>query len=517
MNEKKKVRIIGYDYVDISKYEIEIEVESNGRKLYENIKNINNNGNKLPDTFSEGFLRFMNSKVNELTIFSNNDKQKDFQFYQEGPGIIGSNIVGVYREKEYTRKLGGNIVGVYREKEYTRKQGEQGDDAQKDTTTYDVTLEIHSRFDKNIKKPYFLAKMLLEAELENGNLDDFVNLSMDDIFDYLLVYQFKKNLRSAYVQGFYRTYQRFEKNDSRVRGSIDVARHIRLNMGQNNGKVAYSYRENTVDNSLNHLFLHTYQFIKKEYPQVVQKAIDSDREMKDILTKLQQACPGFAATNIRRVMSDHMKRIAHPYYQGYEKLRRTSIDILRRKGLSPFSGDDAAVEGTYMLFYIPDLWEKYVLSLLGRLEDRDISFQEEVEVLKIGDKYRLNTRPDYIIKDKKGKPVSILDAKFRPVWDDVVYENDCHWVESDYTKCLRDMVDVGVHKTGVIFPSEHKTEVTECEISKYQAERDQESDKFYAVSLKVIRPEDHYDFKSWSKEQEKEETQFIKNMKDSSL
>ena len=97
----------------------------------------NNNGNKLPDTFSEGFLRFMNSKVNELTIFSNNDKQKDFQFYQEGPGIIGSNIVGVYREKEYTRK-----------------QGEQGDDAQKDTTTYDVTLEIHSRFDKKMPQDF---------------------------------------------------------------------------------------------------------------------------------------------------------------------------------------------------------------------------------------------------------------------------------------------------------------------------------------------------------------------------
>ena len=170
---------------------------------------------------------------------------------------------------------------------------------------------------------------MLASELSGIDPEDLIVTSMEDIFDFLLVYRFFTEVKKAYRQGFYKTYQRFERNDDRLKGSIDVARHIKLNTGIQNGKIAYSYRENTVDNSLNHLFLHTYFFIKRMYPQICRNAIEKDKAFKDIINRLLELCPSFSKTGVRSTMSKHMKKIAHPYFQGYESLRKVSIDILQ--------------------------------------------------------------------------------------------------------------------------------------------------------------------------------------------
>ncbi|WP_416373936.1 5-methylcytosine restriction system specificity protein McrC [Mycoplasmopsis cynos] len=61
----------------------------------------------------------------------------------------------------------------------------------------------------------------------------------------------------------FRTYQRFEKNDDKLRGTIDVSKHIKQNMWMNSGLISYSYRENSIDNYTNHLIVKTYQYLKK--------------------------------------------------------------------------------------------------------------------------------------------------------------------------------------------------------------------------------------------------------------
>ena len=37
------------------------------------------------------------------------------------------------------------------------------------------------------------------------------------------------------MKGLYKTYQRFEKNDDKLKGTIDISRHIRLNLGLPSG------------------------------------------------------------------------------------------------------------------------------------------------------------------------------------------------------------------------------------------------------------------------------------------
>ena len=40
-------------------------------------------------------------------------------------------------------------------------------------------------------------------------------------------------------------------------------------MGLENGKIAYSYRENTVDNYLNHVIICAFEKLKLKYPESV--------------------------------------------------------------------------------------------------------------------------------------------------------------------------------------------------------------------------------------------------------
>ena len=119
-----------------------------------------------------------------------------------------------------------------------------------------VKLQIQSRIDAANRKsqPYFLAAMLMHGKNIDLN-DDMVPSDEEELFDYLLLFWFRDQFREAIRKGFYRQYRRFERNDDRLKGSIDFSRHIRLNMGQRNGKIAYNIRENTNNNYINHLIV----------------------------------------------------------------------------------------------------------------------------------------------------------------------------------------------------------------------------------------------------------------------
>ena len=49
-----------------------------------------------------------------------------------------------------------------------------------------------------------------------------------------------------------------------------------MNLGMDNGRVAYSYRENTVDNMLNHLILAAFDYLKEKYPYIVDNNVDDE-------------------------------------------------------------------------------------------------------------------------------------------------------------------------------------------------------------------------------------------------
>ena len=326
----------------------------------------------------------------------------------------------------------------------------------------DIRLQIRSKFDT--EKPYFLATMLLRNKIE---LNDLVFSNEEDIYDYLLLFWYKTKLLAAYEKGFYKTYRRFEENGYRLRGSINISQHIKLNIGQNNGKIAHIYRENTINNYLNHLIIVTYEYLKKKYPELIEQNIDNDLNIRCILEGIRNEI-GYNPMGIQFLIKNNQKTISHPYFIEYEDLREICLKILREEALSIWEAGKERTKS--ILFYIPDLWELYLEDILksDKEIEKDIYTQGEIpksdeqaekEQLKIFGEYNEKENenftktiyPDFIFFDKEN-PYFILDAKFKEGWKKSIKGKIPDFGLEDYSKCIRDMNSINAHATGVIFP-----------------------------------------------------------------
>lgn len=319
--------------------------------------------------------------------------------------------------------------------------------------TIDVVLNVTTKFDKNDNgQPYFLATMLLQDKLDLGK--NTVPSDEEEIYDFLLLFWFKEQLENAMLRGFFKTYRRFEKNDSRLKGTIDIARHIRENIGRDNGKIAYNYRESTINNYMNALIVAAYDHLKQKYYKLVTDNIDSDHDILGAISYLRQETK-YSKEMLSGVLKEASRKpISHPFFIEYEELRTTCLRILRDEGVSIFEGADQDVKG--VLFYVPDLWENYVeRKLITYFKQFSVISQNTLRVLsKPTDKngFFIETRPDYVFF-KDNTPVMVLDSKFRPDWENAVFGTKLDDIsKKDYDKCLRDMVDFGCHITGTLFP-----------------------------------------------------------------
>ena len=100
----------------------------------------------------------------------------------------------------------------------------------------DTPIAIHSRFDSS-KKQFFLHYML--QKVLGINILNFKNqMGPDELWEFL-IYIFPYCLEQALRQGILRSYRQFEYNDSKIKGSVDVARHLKLNLPFN-GKICTS-------------------------------------------------------------------------------------------------------------------------------------------------------------------------------------------------------------------------------------------------------------------------------------
>ena len=254
----------------------------------------------------------------------------------------------------------------------------QGDAVQ---ASYEVEaiIEIRSRFDNDPKKPYFLSTMLMESlglKLDHS----LVPTNDDDFFDFLLIFLFKQQLETAYEKGFYKTYVSFEENDDKPKDTIDIDRHIRLNMGQNNGKIAYSHRESTYNNPFNHLIICAYEYLKKKFPDQTEAMIN-DCTAYDAIRQIRT----FISYNNYQnsiMIAKNLRPITHPFFLEYEALRQTCIMILRDEGVSIFSGNENETQS--IVFYLPDLWELYMEKHLKKDKmDYKINSQCKLKVLSM--------------------------------------------------------------------------------------------------------------------------------------
>lgn len=217
-------------------------------------------------------------------------------------------------------------------------------------------LTISSRFSKGENDFFF--QYLLERVLDFPNIVSLeTNANQDEQLFSLLLFLFPQYLRSATRKGIFKTYIRNMYNDENVKGSIDVARHIKKNIPFT-GNVAYSQREYSYDNYLIELIRHTIEFIKRK--PYGNKLLES---VKDEIKLVIEATPKYKIADRRRVIDQNKKNIVrHAYYHEYKDLQHLCILILQNEKHQMGVGSKKVFG---ILFDGAWLWEEYINILIG--------------------------------------------------------------------------------------------------------------------------------------------------------
>lgn len=381
-----------------------------------------------------------------------------------------------------------------------------------------INLQIKSRFDQE-NKSFFAAYLLTCNQMKLNNY--FVYEKTDDIFDFLLIDMLNNKLLNALPKGLFRTYHRSERNDSRVNGAINVARHIRLNMGQNNGRVAYDVRENSVINSLNELIVVAYEYIRQKYPDFVFLKVDSK-----VVTMIQELKMylGGKTHSISQVIGKNIRPIAHPFFQEYEEVRKICLQILRDQGVSIFDSMDGDVSG--FLYYVPDLWEDFLDDMFQKYIDdgKRLCYVAQMKVneyfpVRVNGKYKFEKecRPDFVFqkKDRVGRkyPYFVLDAKYKPGWaiqaKETKFEIGKIEIEADIAECMIYLSITDASCFCIACPTnesdfdymKHTPEKTICRINH--------RDTFYLLPFKIPEVEENMEYQKWVEQLEESKTKYM--------
>lgn len=264
-------------------------------------------------------------------------------------------------------------------------------------------LVICSRFagaGEDYLTPYLLNQVLgcpnlVDLETESSQEKEMVRW---------LMLLFPRYLRSAARKGLFKTYIRRNYNDDRVRGVIDVPRHIRENTPFL-GRVAYGRREHSTDNPLMELVRHTVEYIgKKPYGRALLGGV------KEEVQRVIDATPGYAPRERGRVIRENRKHtVRHAYFREYRSLQRLCLMILQHREYR-LGAAGGRVFG--VLFDGAWLWEEYVNTLVGDAfyHPRNKAGEGAQSLFDGG---RGRVFPDFISRAAEGRVIA--DAKYKPV------------------------------------------------------------------------------------------------------
>ena len=266
----------------------------------------------------------------------------------------------------------------------------------------DERLAIHSRFGGDND---FFFQYLLERVLDFPNIVDLeINANQDDkLFNYLL-FLFPYYLKAAMRKGIFKQYVWHRYNDSNVKGTIDIKRHIKQNTPFV-GKISYNQREFSYDNYLTELIRHTIEYIKRK--SYGNKILVKVKEEVNLIVSTTQAYERFDLTKV--IEANKKKPLRHAYYREYSDLQRLCLFILQNRkhlvGTGPKQIYGILFDGAW-------LWEEYINSLIGN------KFYHPMNKANIGKHYLFNNEtgpiyPDFIGRDHQNR--IIADAKYKPI------------------------------------------------------------------------------------------------------
>ena len=277
-----------------------------------------------------------------------------------------------------------------------------------------IDITISSRFAPHDGADFFLYYLIQKA-LRLTVLDLPHALTPQELLLKLLPLLFPVYLQRALSQGIFKQYQRRAYNDRRPKGTIDIARHLRLNLPFV-GKVAYNTREFSCDNPVTELIRHTYEVLKHQ-PQL-NHLLTANAQVALALKQLIAATPSYRPQERRAVLNANVRSCHHPLFTAYRPLQQLCLLILRNEGGLNFSQQRNKVFG--VLFDISFLWEEYLATLPAfqdlvhpKNNDPDPSTK-----LYLAQPRKLRFYPDFYLKgegftQEEPKASLVVDAKYK--------------------------------------------------------------------------------------------------------
>lgn len=301
-----------------------------------------------------------------------------------------------------------------------------------------LQIKIKSRFDKG-RDDFFLHYML--QKVLSFNLFDLKhNDEQEDLFDFIM-FMFPYLLKAAMNQGVYREYKNFKHNDSNIKGTIDIGRHIARNFPFV-GNIAYATREYSHDNNMSELIRHTIEFMKtKRYGQLV---LNIDRETIENVKIIIAHTPSYNKNERSSVTSKNLRAKVHPYYTEYRPLQTLCLQILRMEEVKYGESSD---EICGILFDGAWLWEEYVNTILS-----NHGFKHPENKLHKGGIYLFDDHsgiryPDFYKDDM------VLDAKYKRLGS---YDKVSKLDRNDVHQVMAYMTTLKVNRGGFVAPLEQK-------------------------------------------------------------
>ncbi len=216
-------------------------------------------------------------------------------------------------------------------------------------------VKIFSRFSKSEKQDYFLRYMfskVLNFNVTNNELNSSDELSYEKIIIFLFPYYFK----NALSKGIYKEYIKRKHNNLNVRGTIDIARHIKNNIPFE-GNIAYNTREFSYDNNLTQLIRHTIEFLESCYSFL----LDSDSEIREQVLILKRYTSNYSKNSREKILFENkLNPVKHGYFEEYAILQKVCIQILENQKTG-FGQDNQKING--LIFDVAWLWEEYIATI----------------------------------------------------------------------------------------------------------------------------------------------------------
>lgn len=299
-----------------------------------------------------------------------------------------------------------------------------------------LQIKIQSRFD--LGRDDFLLHYMLQKVLSFNLFDLSHNNEQEDVFDFIM-FMFPYFLKAALRQGIYREYQNYRHNDTNLKGTIDIGRHIAKNIPFV-GNIAYSTREYSHDNNMTELIRHTIEFMKtKKYGQAV---LNIDHETIENVNTIIEHTPLYNKSDRNSVISKNLRMKTHPYYTEYRSLQTLCLQILRMEEVK-YGESDEEICG--ILFDGAWLWEEYVNTILCKH-----GFTHPENKLRKGGIYLFEGHSGIRYPDFYNEQM-VLDAKYKRLGS---YEKVSKVDRDDIHQVIAYLSALHVNRGGFITPLE---------------------------------------------------------------